>query len=211
MNIYKSHFYVYLYLREDFTPYYVGKGSGKRAYKKHKGEVYPPKNKSKIILIETELSEIQSFILERYYIRWFGRKDNNTGILRNKTDGGEGFSGIIVSEELRRERSIRMSGENNIMFGSKRTGKDNPFYGQKHKEESKSKMGPPKGYKKPDILCKKQSEFMKINNPMSNPDSIEKIRLKALSRPKIKCLFCDKECDPGNFTKYHGDKCKFKS
>lgn len=86
MNIY----YVYFYLRSDFTPYYVGKGKNKRAWIKGNREIKPPKDKSKIILVEQNLTDIQAFILERYYIRWFGRKDLGTGILRNMTDGGEG-------------------------------------------------------------------------------------------------------------------------
>lgn len=89
MNIY----YVYFYLREDFTPYYIGKGKGKRAYTHHTN-IKRPKNKSNIIIVSDNLTEIQSFMLERYYIQWFGRKNNETGILHNKTDGGEGTSGL---------------------------------------------------------------------------------------------------------------------
>lgn len=37
-----------------------------------------------------------------------------------------------------------------------------------------------------------------------------KISQKKLSIPKIECLHCKKLFDPGNFKKYHGDKCKLK-
>lgn len=96
MNIY----YVYFYLRDDFTPYYVGKGKLNRCFTKNKNEkIKSPKDKNKILIVKQNLSELQSLILERYYIRWFGRKDNNTGILRNLTDGGEGASGRKLTEE----------------------------------------------------------------------------------------------------------------
>ena len=87
-------YYVYLFVRRDGTPYYVGKGQGNRAWnKRKKTSAKLPSDRSRIIIIHWDISEIEAFMLERYYIRWFGRKDIGTGILRNLTDGGDGCSG----------------------------------------------------------------------------------------------------------------------
>ena len=104
------HYYTYAYLREDRTPYYIGKGKGSRIYSTNRKGLKPPKDKSRIIYLKQNLTETEAFRHEIYMIDVFGRKDLGTGILHNRTDGGEGPSGAIISEEDRRKRSEALKG-----------------------------------------------------------------------------------------------------
>ena len=121
-------YYTYAYLREDKTPYYIGKGKGNRIFNKNKGDIRPPKDKSRIIVLKKNLTEAEAFRHEIYMITVFGRKDLETGILRNRTDGGEGASGLVMSEETRKTLSELKVGEKN------------PNYGKEMSEEQKQKI-----------------------------------------------------------------------
>lgn len=98
-----NRFYTYAYLRKDRTPYYIGKGQKIRAYQGNGKPCRVPKDKSRIIFLKQNLTEEGAFKHEIYMIAVFGRKDNGTGILRNKTNGGEGPSGLIHSDETKRK------------------------------------------------------------------------------------------------------------
>lgn len=114
-------FYTYAYIRKDGTPYYIGKGSGNRAWVQHRNVkdnkgVWTPKDKSRIILLETNLTEIGAFALERRLIQWHGRKDLGTGILMNRSDGGEGPGGDSAETRKLKARPGVLNG----MYGKKR-------------------------------------------------------------------------------------------
>ena len=115
------HYYTYAYLREDKTPYYIGKGKGNREYKRSRNDIRPPKDKSRIIFLKKNLTETEAFRHEIYMISVFGRKDLGTGILYNMTNGGDGSSGWVPSEEYRKKMSEAKKGKT-------------------HSEDSKKKM-----------------------------------------------------------------------
>jgi hypothetical protein len=110
-----NRFYTYAYLREDRTPYYIGKGSEKRIYDKNGRPCGKPKDKSRIIFLKQNLTEEEAFKHEKYMIAIFGRKDLGTGILYNKTNGGDGTSGVVKSEETKRKMSDVKKGEVKII------------------------------------------------------------------------------------------------
>jgi hypothetical protein len=94
-------YYTYAYLRKDGTPYYIGKGCGKRFQVSGGRIISPPADPSRIIILKQNLSEQEAFRHEIYMIAVLGRKDLGTGILRNQTNGGDGASGYVRNPELR--------------------------------------------------------------------------------------------------------------
>ena len=139
-------YYTYAYLREDGTPYYIGKGKGNRINRKHRRRntkhFSPPNDKNRIIFLKQNLTEEEAFKHEKYMIFVFGRKDLGTGILRNMSDGGEGSSGFVMSEEAKRKLSISHTGktkslETRIKMSAASKGRN---IGRKHSEEDKIKM-----------------------------------------------------------------------
>ena len=148
-------YYVYAYLREDGTPYYIGKGKDNRAFKTDHN-VPLPKDKSHIVFLETNLSDVGALALERRMIRWYGRKNIGTGILRNLTDGGEGSSGYVPSEEAKIKISLGNKGIAKPKTDEWRANHSKTMIGKKHSqtEETRAKIsigltGKNKNKKKP--------------------------------------------------------------
>jgi len=122
-------YYVYVYLDPrklgiyaygeyefDHEPIYVGKGKRKRAYYFEKRN---PVLKNKLakfgkpivkILVE-KVAEAKALKLEKTLIALIGRFDLGEGPLCNLTDGGEGASGCIRSEEFKQNLRNRTVSE----------------------------------------------------------------------------------------------------
>jgi hypothetical protein len=112
-------YYTYAYLREDGTPYYIGKGKGNRAYKRGRRTFFPPP-KNRIIFLKQNLTEEEAFKHEIYMIAVFGRKDLGTGILHNRTNGGDGVSGAILpkTEDHKNKISLAHKGRKRKPFNT---------------------------------------------------------------------------------------------
>ncbi len=132
-----NNYYTYAYLREDGTPYYVGKGKGNRINFSHNRRIsIPPENRR--IFLKQNLNEEEAFKHEIYMIAILGRKDNGTGILRNLTDGGEGISNFKHSEETK--KAISDINKKRIFSDEHRKNLSSALKGKQKNEQTKEKM-----------------------------------------------------------------------
>jgi len=132
-----NNWYVYRHIRLDKNePFYIGIGNKKnylRAYDVEKRneiwkKIYKKTNIEVDILFDN-ITKDEASVKEQEFIKLYGRKDLNTGLLCNMTDGGDGIWNCkrtsFTKEKLRQQK-----------LGSK-----NPQYGKKQSEEIKIKRG----------------------------------------------------------------------
>lgn len=181
-------YYVYAYVRNKDsktakagTPYYIGKGKKKRAWSKHHGFIPVPKNSNNIVILESNLTELGAFALERRLIRWYGRIDNKTGILRNRTNGGDGGPGA-------------------------RKGRPSPTRGMKAwnrgiemSEEAKRKAS---------AKLKNRIPWNKGIPVTEESNRKRKLKQSGITKPQITCPHCGKVGGKPVMMRHHYDKCK---
>lgn len=107
--------YVYIHRRNDTgEPFYIGKGSGRRAFVSRSRTAHwkriVAKCGLKVDIVLTDLSEKDALDAEILLISMVGRADKGAGPLINYTDGGEGTSGRPMSEKAR--TAIALSSRN---------------------------------------------------------------------------------------------------
>jgi hypothetical protein len=180
MNIY----YVYAYLRKDGTPYYIGKGKDNRAYAKNHRSF--PKDLSRIVFLERNLTEIGALALERRYIAWYGRKDQKTGSLINLTDGGESNSGWIMPGCVKQKISQSKLGSVPWNTGKQHSEVTRQKLVEAHKrrnpvsDETRCKMSKAHNNRSPEVLAKYKQAAQ--NRPPISEQTREKMRQSKLGK-----------------------------
>ena len=98
-------YYVYMYYVVDTNEvFYIGKGKGNRAYTGKRNKFCEDMKNTHnwaVKILDEGLSESESFELEMEYIKEF-REGNR---LTNQTDGGDGTSGYIMTDEAKKKIS----------------------------------------------------------------------------------------------------------
>ena len=136
------------------------------------------KNQDNIIFVAINLLESEAFLLEKKLIKKYGRKDKGTGILNNKTDGGEGVSGSIRSKE--HSQKIRESLQGKSFDITRKNNISKSLKGRVFSEEHKAKLRKSKTI----THCENISRARKgIVFTKKHRENISKARSKSRTKP----------------------------
>lgn len=166
---------VYQHIRLDTNEiFYIGIGNIKRPYIKINRSKWwkniTKKTDYKIEILYENLSWTNACNIEKELIQYYGRKDNNTGILVNMTDGGEGSCGLIISEE----NKLKMSAfaKNRRWSKEERLKLSKAHIGYKHTDEQKQKISKAlKGIKRSEETRNKMSKAQSLKKGLDRSHS----------------------------------------
>jgi hypothetical protein len=194
-------YYVYVYLREDGSPYYVGKGCNGRWKNKHKVEVPP---RERVIFPITRTTEEWAFFVEMKLIDDWGRLDDGTGILENASDGGEqgpnqnpwnrGLKGTIPWNKGVKGAQIAwnkgIARPQSVKDAVSRANK-----GRIHSEETRAKLRAKKGGSKMVNAVLVEDDVIKIRTRRNNGErqcDVLRDYMHIISKGAFKHVWCDR-------------------
>ena len=184
-------YYTYKWLREDGTPYYIGKGKGRRAWTVHKRKNvshYPPEGRVEIVM--DSISEEEALTHEVWLIALYGRKSEG-GLLINLTSGGQGPSNAKWS----------LTDETKSKMKVARTKRPPPS--QKTKDKIRdSKTGVSWGSHTEETKNKQKEAALR---PEANPPHKKEAQSNAMAETNSKlqpCPDCGKMMNAGNLTQH---------
>ena len=191
--------YVYYYLRSQDTetaragtPYYVGEGKGTRIKDKSHNVIVPQDETFRVKIAEN-LTKEQAQSIEILHITLWGRKDLGTGILHNKTAGGDGVTGH--SDETRQKMREKKLGRKFTMSEAHKAAISKSRMGHAVSEETREKI---REKRKNQVIPKHSEETkqrmsemrMGENNPMYGKEFSEEHR-RRLSESKKGIIFSE--------------------
>lgn len=144
----ENKYYIYFHINDAKNEiFYVGKGFGRRAFRKNDRNKFWKNVTSKysytIVFPHKDITEEEAIKLEIYYISKIGRRDLGNGPLVNLTDGGDGSSGYIMTSEHKNKIREKMKGR---------------IFSEEHlKRNRESKIGK----QRPESVRKKLSNYRK--------------------------------------------------
>ena len=161
-------YFVYAHYKSDDQhglPFYIGKGKNKRDLSTYRNRFWKNifnKHGYVVKRVKDNLTEEEAWDLEKELIKSYGKLIDGTGCLCNISDGGEGASGTIHSQEtknkwseIKKGRSLSIEHKLAISNGLKgrkhstetkkklsdlKQGKKNPMFGKTFTQEHKNKL-----------------------------------------------------------------------
>lgn len=231
-----NNYYTYMLVDpRDNLPFYIGKGKGRRC-NQHISEAkaggYSRKcnvirkilklGMSPVVkIVDSGLDEPAAFELEQFLIQEIGRLDLGTGRLTNCTNGGEGASGAVRTDEMklklslfvaannpmhREEVRLKTVGENHWNFGKPAANLGIKWTADQRKAQSDMFSGPSHP-----MFGKPCSEERKAAIK-AGTKGIKKSTTVNMRKPrsKVECPHCKKVGGSNTMHRWHFDNCKEK-
>lgn len=231
-------YYVYAHKRLDTDAiFYVGKGKGNRAYRKYGRNVHWTNIVNKVghevLIITCNVTEEEAFVQEINLIKELREQGVS---LCNMTEGGEGSSGLLHTDEQKTKISAALLGKakpesQKQKLSALLSSGNHPIFSEAAREKNKGENhwaygltgedNPSYGRKDtPEMIeAKRQRMLGRKTGPCTEERreairkataGVKKSTTENMKKPKVKreCLICGKMVDPGNLSRWHGEgKC----